>query len=57
MIARYNDSDKAYLLVDVDINQWSFNIDVAIDEDVEPFHTSSEIKITPCSLSWLKNKS
>jgi hypothetical protein len=46
MITGYNNSHKAYRLVDVDTNQLSFSKDVIVDEEVGPFKASLEIKIT-----------
>jgi transposase InsO family protein len=45
MITGYNDNHKAYRLVDIDTNKVSFSRDV-VDEEVGPFHTSPEFKIT-----------
>jgi hypothetical protein len=45
MITVYNDSHKAYTLVDVNTNSSTFSRDVVVDEEVGPFQTSSEIKI------------
>jgi hypothetical protein len=55
MITGYNDSHKAYRLVDVDTNQLSFNRDVIVDEEVGPFQTSLEIKITEQQLVLAKD--
>jgi hypothetical protein len=46
MITWYNNSHKAYILVDVDTDQLNFNRDVVVDEEARPFQTSLEIKIT-----------
>jgi hypothetical protein len=46
MITGYNDTHKAYRLVDVDTNKVSFSRDVVVDEEVGPFHTSPAFKIT-----------
>ena len=45
MIIRYNDTHKAYKLVDIDTNKVSFSRDV-VDEEVGPFHTPLEFHIT-----------
>jgi hypothetical protein len=46
MITRYNYNHKAYRLVDIDTNKVSFNRDVVVDGEVEPFHTSPKFKFT-----------
>ena len=46
MITGYNDTHKAYRLVDTDTNKVSFSRDVVVDEEVGPFHTPSEFCIT-----------
>ena len=39
MITWYNDTHKAYKLVDPNTDKVSFNRDVVVDEEVGPFHT------------------
>ncbi len=46
MITRYNDSYKAYMLVDIDPNKVSFSRGVVVDEEVGLFQTSPEFKVT-----------
>jgi hypothetical protein len=45
MIKGYSDNHKTYRLVDIDTNKVSFSRDV-VYEEVVPFHTSPESKIT-----------
>ena len=46
MIKRYNNTHKAYRLVDTNTNKVSFSRDVVVDEEVDPFHTPLEFRIT-----------
>jgi hypothetical protein len=46
MIIGYNENHKTYKVVDIDTNKMSFSRDVVVDEEVGPFHTSPEFKIT-----------
>lgn len=46
MITGYNNSHKAYKLVDVDTNLVSFNKYVVVDEEDRPFQSTLEFKIT-----------
>jgi hypothetical protein len=46
MLTGYNDTHKAYRLVDVDTDKVSFSRDVVVDEEVEPFHTPPAFRVT-----------
>jgi hypothetical protein len=46
MLTGYNDTHKAYRLVDVDIDKVSFSRDVVVDEEVGPFHTPPAFRVT-----------
>ena len=46
MLTGYNDTHKAYRLVDVDTDKVSFSRDVVVDEEVGPFHTPLAFRVT-----------
>ena len=46
MITGYNDTHKVYRWVDINTNKVSFSRDVVVDEEVGPFHTPLEFRIT-----------
>jgi hypothetical protein len=46
MLTGYNDTHKAYRLVDVDTDKVRFSIDFVVDEEVGPLHTPPAFKVT-----------
>ena len=46
MLTGYNDTHKAYRLVDVDTDKVSFSKDVVVAEEVGPFHTPPVLRVT-----------
>jgi hypothetical protein len=46
MLIGYNDTHKAYRLVDVDTDKVRFSRDVVDDEEVGPFHTPPTFRVT-----------
>jgi hypothetical protein len=46
ILTGYNDTHKAYRLVDVDTDKVSFSRDVVVDEEVGPFHTPPAFRVT-----------
>ena len=46
MLAGHNDNHKAYMLIDVETNQVTYDRDVVVDEETRSFHSFSlEFKI------------